>query len=259
MGSEDGGLVLGRRRFLARMAGAGLAASRATASDSPRPEDDATYRPTVMIRRGTSLGTGTVIASAGGGALVLTASHVVAGFGSILVEVNRFNLGVEKFRDAAGYPKRFEAAVVARDAGADLAILKVPGGVEFPYASQVGRGDATPPVGSPVTSIGFDKGARLVGFATRVRSVDRVDLGKGGGMRPFLITDDPPEVGRSGGGLFRADGVLVGVCVGRIEMSKQATRGLFSTLANIKALIRSDDAVAAAMARATLGPRSPAR
>ena len=259
MAARSGSLGIGRRDFLAWLAGAGLLASRAGASDSPRPEDDATYRPTVMIRRGTSIGTGTVIASAGGGALVLTASHVVAGTGPILVEVNRFNLGVEKFRDAAGFPKRVEAAVVARDAGADLAILKIPGGVDFPYASQVGRGDATPPVGSPVTSIGFDKGARLVGFSTRVRSVDRVDLGKGGGMRPFLITDDPPEVGRSGGGLFRADGVLVGVCVGRIEIDRRTTYGLFSTHGNIKALIRSDEAVAAAMARATLGPRSPSR
>ena len=44
---------------------------------APVPWDDATYRATVVVRRGTSQGSGTIIASVDGDTLVLTASHVV--------------------------------------------------------------------------------------------------------------------------------------------------------------------------------------
>ena len=101
-------------------------------------------------------------------------------------------------------------------------------------------------------TIGFDKGQRLVGFSTRVRQVERIDMDRGGGVRPFLATEHPPELGRSGGGLFRADGALVGVCVARAEFPKGRKIGLFSTLGNVKALIRSHEDLAAAVARANV-------
>jgi S1-C subfamily serine protease len=229
------------------------------AADIPRPEDDATYRPTVMIRRGKSLGTGTIIASTEGETLVLTASHVVADPGAVFVELFRYNLGVERVRTISGFPRKLEAFVVARDADADVAILRIDGQLAFPYVAGIARGDSAPAIGTKVTTIGFDKGARLIGFSTRVRSVGRIDLDHGGGFRSFLVTDDPPEVGRSGGGLFRADGALVGVCVGRMELGEGRISGLFSTLGNVRELIRGDDAIASSMARATVKARSPAR
>src|SRR6185437_5818004 len=72
------------------------------ATDAPRPGDDATYRPTVMIRKGKALGTGTMIASVEDETLVLTASHVVEGSGPIHVELFRYNMGLERTRDATG-------------------------------------------------------------------------------------------------------------------------------------------------------------
>ena len=49
--------------------------------------------PTVVVRRGTSQGSGTIIASVDGETLVLTAAHVVKAEGPVLVELHRYNLG----------------------------------------------------------------------------------------------------------------------------------------------------------------------
>jgi S1-C subfamily serine protease len=229
------------------------------AADAPIPEDDVTFRPTVMVHRGKGLGSGTIIASVEGESLVLTASHVVDEKGPITIELFRFNVGAERVRGAAGYPRRVSASIVARDADADLAILRVRGELAFPYVAKVARGEVLPAPRARVTTIGFDKGGRPVGVTTRLRAAERIDLNKGGGPRSFLVTDDPPEVGRSGGGLFRADGALVGVCVGRVSLVEGKTFGLFSALENVRDLIREDAEVEALMARASVKPRSPAR
>lgn len=240
----------------------GLAASIGPgpeASDAPLPEDDATFRPTVMVHRGKGLGSGTIIASVEGETLVLTASHVLDEKGPVTIELFRFNVGAERVRGAVGYPRRVGATIIARDADADLAILRVRGELAFPYVARVARGDLPPAPRAKVTTIGFDKGARPVGVSTRLRANERIDLNKGGGPRSFLVTDDPPEVGRSGGGLFRADGALVGVCVGRVTLVEGKTFGLFSALENVRELIRGDGQVEALVARAGVKPRSPAR
>jgi S1-C subfamily serine protease len=247
---------------IARLSFLGLAMVMLTgleAADAPRPGDDATFRPTVMVRRGKSLGTGTIIASVEGETLILTASHVVAATGPIVVELYRYNFGVERVQNLAGYPRRIEAELIARDLDTDLAILRIRGQLAFPYVARIARGDAPPAIGTRVTTIGFDRGAKLIGFSTRVRAVDRIDMEQGGGFRPFLVTDDPPEVGRSGGGLFRADGALVGVCIARAEPAKGRTLGLFSSLANVKDLVRSDEEIEAAMTRANAKARPTAR
>jgi len=229
------------------------------AADLPRPDDDATYRPTVMVRRGKSLGSGTIIASVHGETLILTASHVIQGDGPIAVELHRYNLGVEHVQAIQGFPKRIEAQLLARDQDGDLAILQIKGHRAFPYIARIAKGEGTPAPGSVVTTIGFDRGAKLIGFVTRVKKIDEVNMGQGGGFRRFIATEDPPEVGRSGGGLFRSDGMLVGVCVARAEPRGGRTIGLFSTLENVRALIRSDEAIEAAVARAVARPRSPTR
>ena len=249
----------GRSALLSGMVALVLFGLAVAAPDIPRPGDDATFRPTVMIRKGKALGTGTIIASAEDETLILTASHVVDEAGPIFVEFFRYNFGVERTRDRSGFPRKFPATIVARDADTDLAILLIRKQLTFPYVARLASGVAPPPKGTEVTTIGFDKGEQLIGFSTRVRSVDRVDLDRGGGVRSFLVTEDPPEIGRSGGGLFRADGTLVGVCVGRAELAKGRVYGIFTTLANVKALIRANEEVATSMARANARPLTPAR
>ena len=238
----------------------GLAAGLAIAGpDGPRPGDDATYRPTVMVRKGKALGTGTIIASVEGETLILTAWHVVDDPGPASIELFRYNLGLENTRDVSGFPRKLPATIVARDVDADLAILRVRGQLALPYVARIARGEATPPTGTEVTTIGFDKGERLIGFATRIKAVERIDMDRGGGDRPFLVTEHPPEVGRSGGGLFRPDGALVGVCVARAELVKGRKIGLFTTLGNVKALIRANEDIAATVTRSNARSRSPAR
>ena len=230
------------------------------AADLPRPGDDATFRPTVMIRRDNSLGTGTIIASVEGETLVLTASHVVSKTtGTIIVELFRYNFGVEHVQAITGFPRRVEASLIARDEDTDLAILRIKGQLAYPYVARIAKGDAPPAIGAKVTSIGFDKGAKLIGFSTKVRAIDRINMGKGGGFRSFVVTEDPPEVGRSGGGLFLADGALDGVCVGRAEHREGRTLGIFSALGNVRDLIRSDEKIAASIARASRRTRSAAK
>src|SRR3712207_6307971 len=71
------------------------AAPRRAPADRLVPADDGTFRPTVLIRQGPAQGSGTVIASVAGEALVLTAAHAVRGSGEVLVELHRYNLGLE--------------------------------------------------------------------------------------------------------------------------------------------------------------------
>ena len=184
---------------------------------------------------------------------------MIAKPGPVFVELFRYNFGVEHVQAVTGFPRKVEASVIAKDPDTDLAILRIRGQLKFPYVARVANGDAPPAAGTKVTTIGFDRGAKLIGFSTRVRGIDRNDLKQGGGFRPFVVTEDPPEVGRSGGGLFLADGALVGVCIGRAEHPEGGTVGLFSTLGNVRDLIRANEDIAASMARASRKARSPAR
>jgi len=217
--------------------------------DRPAPGDDATYRTTVMVRKGTALGTGTIIGSVEGETLILTAAHVVEESGPLFIELYRYNLGWERTRSTAGFPRRLPATLAARDRDADLAILRVRGQLALPYVVRIAPDDRHIAPGTPVTSIGFDRGEKLIGFPSRVRRFDRVDMDHGGGDRPFLITDHPPEVGRSGGGLFLADGTLVGVCIARAELKPGLVRGLYSTVGNVWNLLEAHDKLAGVVAR----------
>ena len=215
------------------------------------PGDDVTFRPTVVVVRGTGQGSGTVIASVPGETLVLTAAHVLESEGDPVVQVHRYNLGLEARRPPEGWPKSIPARVVAIDRAADLAILKVEGFSAMPHVARLAPEAREPDPGTVVTSVGIDKGG-LSSWKTRVIESARVDMDKGGGVRPFLLTEKSPDFGRSGGGLFRPDGAVVGVCVGRAEAVRGRRVGIFASTASIHRLLAEnglDKAVARSMAR----------
>ena len=224
-------------------------ASGSEPRDTPVPGDDATYRTTVVVRKGAALGTGTIIASVEGETLILTAAHVVEEPGESRIELNRYNLGLERTRSTVGFPRRLDATIAALDGDTDLAILRVRGQLALPYIARIVSDQEWLTAGTPVTSIGFDHGERLIGFPTRLKRIDRVDLDRGGGDRSFLITEHPPEMGRSGGGLFLEDGRLVGVCLARAQLKPGRVLGMYSTVGNVWRLIRGDDALATLVAR----------
>lgn len=211
------------------------------AADRPRPADDWTFRPTVIIRKGNAQGSGSVIASVRGETLVLTAAHVVEERGPLKVELHRYNLGLERDRAGANWPRSVAAEVVAADVAADVAVLRIKDLSPLPYVARLAVQGPEPPRGTVVTSIGIDLGTRLSSWATRIAEVDRFEIEGTGAERYFLITTKPPEHGRSGGGLFLANGDLVGVCVGRAKIVRGRNSGVFASSSSIRRLLRAHD------------------
>jgi S1-C subfamily serine protease len=204
----------------------------------PRPVDDQTYRPTVVVRRGTLQGSGTIIASIDGGTLVLTAAHVVDGQGPILVELHRYNLGLERQANPPGkWPQQHRASLAAVDAAADVAVLRIAKIAALPYVARLAPGSDDFPKGQAVISVGIDLGTKLTSWTGRLVKSTSMLFNDSEEERRFLITDRTPEHGRSGGGLFLADGELVGVCVGHAELVKGRELGVYASIESIRGLL----------------------
>jgi S1-C subfamily serine protease len=202
------------------------------------PSDAWTYRPTVIVRRGTSQGSGTIIASVVGETLILTAAHVIKGHDPIFVELHRFNLGLERMTVNRGdWPRRVHATIAAVDRAADLAVLHIEKMKALPYVARLARGDNALGVGSTVTSIGIDLGTKLTSWTGRLVESVRFELNDSHDERPFLITDKIPEHGRSGGGLYLSNHELVGVCIGHSELVNRREMGVFASRESIRLLL----------------------
>jgi S1-C subfamily serine protease len=228
------------------------------------PSDDRTFRPTVVVRRGSSQGSGTIIASIDGETLVLTAAHVVRDRGPITVELHRYNLGLERSRPAQGvWPRSLGAFVAAADTAADLAVLRIEKHAALPYVARLAPGHEEPADDSRVTSVGIDLGVELSSWTTRLVESLWFELNESRDERLFFITSRAPEHGRSGGGLFLDNGELVGVCVGHAELVRGHRIGVFASRESIRQLLadhRLDTIVALSERRQSrLGDRPAGR
>lgn len=205
--------------------------------------DDETFRPTVVIRRGTSQGSGTIVASIDGDTLVLTASHVVQAEGPILVELHRYNLGLERRADAPGqWPRRISAELVGDDAAGDVAIVRVRKMVALPYVARLSDEDQDAlPADAVLTSVGIDLGTKLSSWKTELVETASFQLNESQVERPFLITARTPEHGRSGGGLFTDRGRLVGVCIGHAEIIQGRRMGVFASIDSVHRILHEHD------------------
>jgi hypothetical protein len=192
----------------------------------------------VLVRRAKSQGSGTIIASVDGQSLVLTAAHVVHNPGPIFVELHRYNLGLEKTATAPGpWPRRVSAELLAADQAADLAILRIAKLRALPYVARLTQDHTVLPAGSIVSSIGIDLGKSLTGWSTRLIETVKFELNGHKEQRPFLITEKIPEHGHSGGGLYLANGELVGVCIGHSELVKGKEMGVFASRESVRLLL----------------------
>ncbi|AGA25068.1 S1 family peptidase [Singulisphaera acidiphila] len=218
-----------------------MACAAGPAADRPRPDDDWTFRPTVIIRKGNSQGSGSVISSVEGETLILTAAHVVEDRGPLKVELHRYNLGLENDQTGANWPRSIPAEVVAADEPADVAVLRIKGMRPLPFVARLAVQGAEPPRGTVVTSLGIDRGTHLSSWPTRIAQIDRFEIEGTGAERYFLITTKPPEHGRSGGGLFLPNGDLIGVCIGRGKLVKGRNSGIFASSSSIRHLLRTHD------------------
>ena len=251
-------------------------AAESSGADAPKAADDLTFRPTVVVLRGSSQGSGTVIASVAGEALVLTAAHVVRGEGPVTVELHRFNLGVERSAAAKGWPLSIKGEVAASDKGADVAVVRLKLKTPLPYVARLAASGDEPKRGAVILTVGVDGKRKLESWespvvrtawfvagdapfneATLRNAENRADFDPEAGARPFLITRKAPVGGRSGGGLY-ADGTrLAGVCVGRIDLSSGAAVGVFAGPDSVHKLLR-DHGLDAAVARSVEARERPA-
>ncbi len=218
----------------------------------PVPADDWTFRPTVVVRRGTSQGSGTIIASVEGETLILTAAHVVKAKGPVSVELHRYNLGLEnRPRDKVAWPRVVQGTVATSDDAGDVAIVRLRKLVALPFVARLAANDEKATPGSVVTSIGIDWGKKLTHWSGRLVETTSFKLNESHEARPFLITEKTPEHGRSGGGLFTASGELVGVCVGHASLDEAERKGVFAASESIRLLLDDQD-FAATVARSQL-------
>ncbi len=147
---------------------------------------------------GYSFGTGTVIDLHGDEALVLTCGHLFReseGKGTILLD--RF--------DGKGNATPVTGSLISFDMDRDIALvsMKVSQPIRVAKLGRLGRSSQP---GDPIFSIGCSRGAAPTIIEGKVNQVDRY-LGP-----PNITASGRPVDGRSGGGLFNANGELIGVC-----------------------------------------------
>lgn len=197
------------------------AAGRATAEVARSSEAavqralQATVRLRIQDETGTSVATGTIIDLHRDEALVLTCGHVFRssrGKGEIQVDL---------FVPGAGEP--LVGQLVDFDFYRDIALVSFR--PELPV-QPVPVSAADPPldVQSTVFSIGCDNGGQPRIERSRVTRLNRYT------GPPNVEVSGTPAGGRSGGGLFTADGRLVGVCNAANEPENE---GIFASLATV--------------------------
>jgi len=172
----------------------------------------ATARLRVGDSDGASWGTGTVIDCRQGEALILTCGHILRDSqGKGRIEVDLF---------AAGSPRGIAGQVVSWDLRRDLALVSVFTDASIEAIPVGGTEQRTRP-GEAVLTVGCDGGADPTIHRSRVTAVDKYL-----GAANIQVAGQPVQ-GRSGGGLFAADGTLIGVCN---AADPEDNEGLFAAL-----------------------------
>ena len=157
----------------------------------------ATARLRVEDAGGVCRGTGTVIDCRQGEALILTCGHIFRDSqGKGRIEIDLF---------APEAPRSVAGQLIAWDLTRDLALVSIFTDVAV-EAAPVGDAARRPTPGEPVLSVGCDGGADPTVHRSRITGVDKYL-----GPANVQVAGQPVQ-GRSGGGLFAADGTLIGVC-----------------------------------------------
>jgi thiol-disulfide isomerase/thioredoxin len=174
---------------------------------------------------GFSNGSGTIIDCRQGEALILTCGHIFRDSqGNGRIEVDLFG---------PYQGQRVEGIKVAYDLKMDVGLVRIhaPGPMTaIPLATM----QWTPRAGDPVVSVGCDNAADPTPRHSRITAIDRYQAsGNLHGPANLEVAGEPTE-GRSGGGLFSADGRVIGVCNAR---DPQDQEGLFAAPGAIFALL----------------------
>lgn len=158
--------------------------------------------------RGVDYGSGTVIGSREGKALVLTCYHIFREFGKDAeVEIDLFPAGPQ------ADPQTYPGKLVDADQEADVALVAVDGCGLVAVSPLVAAG-RFPQKGDHVFSVGCGNGeppSKLQHTVTRINPYQGPDATE---------CTEMPVVGRSGGGLFDRQGCIVGVCFAAARETK---------------------------------------
>lgn len=186
----------------------------------PASPMDASARLRIVTGDSEVKGSGTVIESRPGRTVILTCSHVLRGAN----EDTRIE--VDLFRD--GKPVTYLGSIIGSDPEADVGLITIRTSEDIYPAIPVAGIAQTPKAGAQVSSIGCGSGEPPSREQLRVTEVNRYK-----GPDTVVCTGTPIQ-GRSGGGLFDADGTLVGVCFAADETGK---RGVYCGLRPIHDLL----------------------
>lgn len=180
----------------------------------------ATVRLNVEDPSGRSTGTGTIVDTRQGKALVLTCGHIFReSQGKGLITISLFKQGA----NGAELQGTADGTLVDYDLDRDLALVCfVP---ERPTAvAPIAPADTAIQPELPATSVGCEHGANPTPWMTRVTAVNRYQ------GHPNIEAAGAPVEGRSGGGLFNTAGHLIGVCN---AADPQGNEGLYAGLDSI--------------------------
>jgi thiol-disulfide isomerase/thioredoxin len=193
------------------------------------PSEEKLIAASVRIRvedpNGHSCGSGTIIESHDGMALVLTCGHIFRD------SAKQGKIEVDLFGPNGMQPVPGQLVSCDYDKN-DVGLI----GIRIPSPVAVAR--IAPPgyrvyPGQAVVSVGCNQGDNPSARRSKISAIDRYVVGT---KNPLCPTDievaDQPVEGRSGGGLFSADGYLIGVCYAADPSDKE---GLYSGVSPIYA------------------------
>jgi len=219
---------------LGRLANPGWSPTGPGPGLSSDPSVDDLIAATVWMRiedpDGHSCGSGTIIDARGGEALILTCAHIFRDSkGKGRIEVDLF--GPTPASGIPGELLRDSQGRLSYDLERDVALvfIRTPGPVTVarvaPPGYRVAKGDR-------VINVGCDNGEPPTARYSRVTSLDKY-LGP-----PNLQVAGVPVQGRSGGGLFSQEGLLIGVCN---AADPPENEGLYTALAAVHAQLDETD------------------
>ena len=217
-----------------RLANPGWSPTAASPGPAPGPSVDDLIAATVWLRikdpDGHSCGSGTIIDARGGEALILTCAHIFRDSrGTGRIEVDLF--GPTPASGIPGELLRDDQGRLSYDLDRDVALvfIRTPGPVTVVRAAPPGYRVVK---GDRVINVGCNNGEPPTARYSRVTSLDKY-LGP-----PNLQVAGVPLQGRSGGGLFSQEGLLIGVCN---AADPPENEGLYTALAAVHAQLDQVD------------------
>ena len=175
----------------------------------------ATVRLKVEDATGFGYGTGTIIDVHDDEALVVTCGHLFR------ESQGKGRISVDLFAPGAAQP--VEGQLISYDLDRDIALVSIRPGMAIAPVMVAPPG-YTVRIRDEAFTIGCDKGAAATVRPTEITSVNKYQ------GKPRYTAAGQPVDGRSGGGLFTAEGLLIGICNAADPADDE---GLYAALASI--------------------------